>query len=110
MKSLLNENYDAVFVGTGAPLGKHLDLPGYSEVQDRIHTGIEWLANVAFEHIQAIGKRVIVLGGGNTAMDCCRTSKRLGGETVTVAVRSGFDEMKRPPGKLKTQLPKTSRS
>ena len=78
MKSLLNENYDAVFVGTGAPLGKHLDLPGYSEVQDRIHTGIEWLANVAFEHIQAIGKRVIVLGGGNTAMDCYRTSKRLG--------------------------------
>ena len=104
MKSLLNENYDAVFVGTGAPLGKHLDLPGYSEVQDRIHTGIEWLANVAFEHIQAIGKRVIVLGGGNTAMDCCRTSKRLGGETVTVAVRSGFDEMKASPWEIEDAI------
>ena len=104
MKSLLNENYDAVFVGTGAPLGKHLDLPGYSEVKDRVHTGIEWLANVAFEHIQAIGKRVIVLGGGNTAMDCCRTSKRLGGETVTVAVRSGFDEMKASPWEIEDAI------
>jgi thioredoxin reductase/ferredoxin len=104
MKSLLNETYDAVFVGTGAPLGKHLDLPGYSEVQDRIHTGIEWLANVAFEHIQAIGKRVIVLGGGNTALDCCITSKRLGGETVTVAVRSGFDEMKASPWEIEDAI------
>jgi formate dehydrogenase (NADP+) beta subunit len=94
MKEMLNENYDAVFVGTGAPLGKHLDLPGYEEVKDNIHTGIEWLASVAFEHIDKVGKKVIVLGGGNTAMDCCRTSKRLGGEDVTVVVRSGFDEMK----------------
>jgi formate dehydrogenase beta subunit len=94
MKALLAENFDAVFVGTGAPLGKHLDLPGYEEARANIHTGIEWLANVAFEHVTSIGKKVLVMGGGNTAMDCCRTSRRLGGEEVKVVVRSGFDEMK----------------
>jgi len=94
MKSLLNEDFDAVFVGTGAPLGKHLDLPGYEEAKSNIHTGIEWLASVAFEHVSTVGKNVIVLGGGNTAMDCSRTSKRLGGVDVSVVVRSGFDEMK----------------
>ena len=94
MKDLLAEGFDAIFVGTGAPLGKHLDLPGFEEARDNIHTGIEWLASVAFEHVSSIGKKVLVLGGGNTAMDCCRTSRRLGGDEVTVVVRSGFDEMK----------------
>jgi NADPH-dependent glutamate synthase beta subunit-like oxidoreductase len=78
MKTLLQEDFDAIFVGTGAPFGKQLDLPGHEEAKDHIHTGIEWLANVAFEHVSSIGKRVLVLGGGNTAMDCCRTSKRIG--------------------------------
>jgi len=104
MKSLLDEGYDAIFVGTGAPLGKHLDLPGYAEARDNIHTGVEWLASVAFEHITEIGKKVIVLGGGNTAMDCCRTSKRLGGELVSVVVRSGFDEMKASPWEIEDAM------
>ncbi|MBV1920405.1 MAG: FAD-dependent oxidoreductase [Pseudomonadales bacterium] len=97
MKSMLDKNYDAVFVGTGAPRGRDLDIPGREEASANIHTGIEWLANVTFEHVNSIGKRVIVLGGGNTAMDCCRTARRLGGEDVKVVVRSGFDEMKASP-------------
>ena len=104
MDSLLKNKYDAVFVGTGAPLGKRLKLPGFEEAKDSVHIGIEWLANVAFEHIDSIGKRVIVLGGGNTAMDCCRTSKRLGGEQVTVTVRSGFDEMKASPWEIEDAM------
>jgi NADPH-dependent glutamate synthase beta subunit-like oxidoreductase len=94
LKALLDEGYDAVFVGSGAPRGRDLDLPGRSEAAANIHIGIDWLANVSFGHIDRIGRRVIVLGGGNTAMDCCRTSRRLGGEDVKVVVRSGFEEMK----------------
>jgi NADPH-dependent glutamate synthase beta subunit-like oxidoreductase len=97
MKALLAEDYDAIFVGTGAPRGRDLDLPGRKEAAANIHIGIDWLSNVSFEHINKIGKRVIVLGGGNTAMDCCRTSRRLGGDDVKVIVRSGFDEMKASP-------------
>ena len=98
LKALLeDEAYDAVFVGTGAPRGRDLDLPGRQEAAANIHIGIDWLSSVAFEHVDRIGKRVIVLGGGNTAMDCCRTSRRLGGEDVKVIVRSGFDEMKASP-------------
>ncbi len=104
MKSVLDEGYDAVFVGTGAPLGKWLDLPGHEEAKENLHTGIEWLASVAFEHIDSIGKKVLVLGGGNTAMDCCRTSKRLGGEEVSVVVRSGFDEMKASPWEIEDAI------
>ena len=104
MKAVLAEGYDAVFVGTGAPLGKSLNLPGREEAAENIHTGIEWLASVAFEHVTAVGKKVIVLGGGNTAMDCCRTSKRLGGEDVTVVVRSGFDEMKASPWEIEDAI------
>jgi formate dehydrogenase beta subunit len=97
LKALLAEGYDAVFVGSGAPRGRDLDIPGRREAAANIHIGIEWLANVSFGHVAAIGRRVIVLGGGNTAMDCCRSSKRLGGEHVTVVVRSGFEEMKASP-------------
>ncbi len=97
MKELLTKGYDAIFVGTGAPRGRDLDLPGRKEAAANIHIGIDWLSNVSFEHINKIGKRVIVLGGGNTAMDCCRTSRRLGGEDVKVIVRSGFEEMKASP-------------
>jgi NADPH-dependent glutamate synthase beta subunit-like oxidoreductase len=97
LAGLLAEGYDAVFVGTGAPRGRDLDLPGRVEAAANIHIGIDWLSNVSFEHVDKIGKRVIVLGGGNTAMDCCRTSRRLGGEDVKVIVRSGFAEMKASP-------------
>jgi NADPH-dependent glutamate synthase beta subunit-like oxidoreductase len=97
MKQLLDENWDAVFVGSGAPRGRDLSLPGRQEAAAHIHIGIDWLASVSFGHTTHIGRRVIVLGGGNTAMDCCRTSKRLGGEDVKVIVRSPFDEMKASP-------------
>ena len=97
LKALLAEGYDAVFVGCGAPRGRDLDLPGRSEAAAHIHIGIDWLASVSFGHIDKIGKRVIVLGGGNTAMDCCRSARRLGGEDVKVIVRSGFEEMKASP-------------
>ena len=97
LKDLLGQGYDAVFVGSGAPRGRDLDLPGRKEAAKNIHIGIDWLSSVSFEHIDKIGRRVIVLGGGNTAMDCCRSSRRLGGEDVKVIVRSGFDEMKASP-------------
>jgi len=97
MKALLTEGYDAIFVGSGAPRGRELDIPGRKEAAANIHIGIDWLSSVSFGHVDRIGKRVIVLGGGNTAMDCCRTSRRLGGEDVKVVVRSGFDEMKASP-------------
>jgi NADPH-dependent glutamate synthase beta subunit-like oxidoreductase len=97
LKALMAEGYDAIFVGSGAPRGRDLDLPGRTEAAANIHIGIDWLSNVSFGHIEKIGRRVIVLGGGNTAMDCCRTSRRLGGEDVKVIVRSGFEEMKASP-------------
>ena len=97
LKNLLAKDYDAIFVGCGAPRGRALELPGGVEAKANIHIGIDWLSSVSFGHTTKIGKRVIVLGGGNTAMDCCRTSRRLGGEQVQVVVRSGFDEMKASP-------------
>jgi len=97
MKALMAEGYDAIFVGSGAPRGRDLDIPGRKEGAKNIHIGIDWLSSVAFGHTSKIGKRVIVLGGGNTAMDCCRTSRRLGGDDVKVIVRSGFEEMKASP-------------
>ncbi len=97
LKEVLAEDWSAVFVGTGAPRGRDLDAPGRQEAAKNIHIGIDWLSSVSFGHIEKIGSRVIVLGGGNTAMDCCRTSRRLGGEDVKVIVRSGFDEMKASP-------------
>jgi NADPH-dependent glutamate synthase beta subunit-like oxidoreductase len=100
LKSVLDKGYDAVFVGTGAPRGSNLDIPGREESSKHIHVGIEWLGSVAFEHIHKIGKRVLVLGGGNTAMDCCRTARRLGGEDVKVVVRSEFAKMKASPWEI----------
>src|SRR6185437_3208711 len=94
LKKLLAENYDAIFVGCGAPRGRDLEIPGRTEAAANIHIGIDWLSSVSFGHTTSIGNRVIVLGGGNTAMDFCRTSRRLGGEKVDVLVRSGFEEMK----------------
>lgn len=101
MKEMVGKGYDAIFVGTGAPRGRDLpDLPGRQEGAANIQIGIEFLASVAFEHTSKIGKKVIVLGGGNTAMDCCRTSRRLGGEDVKVVVRSPRKEMKASPWEI----------
>jgi NADPH-dependent glutamate synthase beta subunit-like oxidoreductase len=97
LKSLLDQDYDAIFVGSGAPRGRDLQIPGRQEAAANIHIGIDWLSSVSFGHINKIGRRVIVLGGGNTAMDCCRSSRRLGGDDVKVIVRSGFEEMKASP-------------
>jgi formate dehydrogenase (NADP+) beta subunit len=97
LKKLLDEKWDAVFIGSGAPRGRDLDVPGRQEARANIHIGIDWLSSVSFGHITKIGRRVVVLGGGNTAMDCCRSSRRLGGDEVKVIVRSGFDEMKASP-------------
>ena len=100
LKEVLNEDFDAVFVGTGAPRGRDLNIPGREDVGENFHIGIDWLMSVAFGHTSKIGKRVVVLGGGNTAMDCCRTAKRLGGEDVKVIVRSPFDTMKASPWEI----------
>ena len=97
LKALLREGFDAVFVGSGAPRGRDLEIPGRKQAAANIHIGIDWLSSVSFGHVTKIGRRVIVLGGGNTAMDCCRSSRRLGGEDVKVIVRSGFEEMKASP-------------
>jgi len=97
LKWVLEKDYDAVFVGTGAPRGRELNIPGREEGGANIHIGINWLGSVAFEHTNRIGKTVIVLGGGNTAMDCCRTARRLGGEDVKVIVRSPYETMKASP-------------
>ena len=104
LKEVLEKDYDAVFVGTGAPRGKGLNLPGLEDARDHVFLGIDWLASVAFEHTDKIGKRVLVLGGGNTAMDCCRTSMRLGGEDVRVVVRSPFEDMKASPWEKKDAM------
>ena len=90
LKNFLKEDFDAVFIGTGAPKGKDLNIEGRKDAEANIHIGIDFLTSIAFEHIDSIGKKVIVLGGGNTAMDCCRSSLRLGAEDVKVIVRSPF--------------------
>jgi NADPH-dependent glutamate synthase beta subunit-like oxidoreductase/ferredoxin len=97
LRELVDGDWDAVFVGTGAPKGRDAPIPGRQEAAKHIHIGIDWLANVAFGHTTTISKRVIVLGGGNTAMDCCRSARRMGGDDVKVIVRSGFEEMKASP-------------
>ena len=102
LKSLLDEGYDAVFVGSGAPKGKELDIPGRSDpaARDKIHIGIEWLGSVHFGHIDSIGARVLIIGVGNTAMDCCRTSRRLGGTDTKVVARRSRPYFKASPWEL----------
>ncbi|MBH9579641.1 FAD-dependent oxidoreductase [Inhella proteolytica] len=98
MKDLLTQGYDAVFVGCGAPRGRDLNLPGrWDAAAGQIHIGIDWLASVSFGHIEKVGKKVLVLGGGNTAMDCCRSARRLGADSVQVLVRSTYEDMKASP-------------
>ena len=104
MAAILAKGYDAVFVGTGAPRGRDLRLPGRQEGDAAIHVGIDWLAGVIFGHVQRCGRRVLVLGGGNTAMDCCRTARRLGGEEVRIVVRSPRAEMKASPWEIEEAL------
>ena len=87
MRDLVDsKEFDAVFVGTGAPRGKNLEIPGRYDTKN-IHIGIDWLESVAFEHIESIGEKVLIIGVGNTAMDCCRTSLRLGAKAVKVMAR-----------------------
>jgi formate dehydrogenase (NADP+) beta subunit len=100
MKSLLAEPWDSVFVGSGAPTGKDLDVPGRQEAAANIHIGIEWLASAHFGHIDRIGERVLIIGVGNTAMDCCRTSRRLGGSDVKVIARRSRPYFKASPWEL----------
>ena len=97
LDKLLHANFDAIFIGTGAPNGRWLKIPNHEKVAKHVDTGISWLANVSFEHIDSAPKRVVILGGGNTAMDCCRTAKRLGAVDVKVLVRSSFAAMKASP-------------
>jgi NADPH-dependent glutamate synthase beta subunit-like oxidoreductase/ferredoxin len=100
LKALLAEGYDAVFAGTGAPRGKDLDLPGRQEAAANIHIGIDWLESVAFGHIDSIGEKVLIIGVGNTAMDCCRTSRRLGGTDIKVMARRPRTYFKASPWEL----------
>ena len=100
LKTLLDEGYDAVFVGSGAPTGKELDIPGRHDAPGQVHLGIEWLANVHFKHVERIEPRVIIIGVGNTAMDCCRTAKRLGANDVKVVARRGRKHFKASPWEL----------
>ena len=105
LREVLGMGYDAIFIGTGAPRGRDLnDLPGRQEAGANVQIGIEFLANVAFSHLDKIGKKVLVLGGGNTAMDCCRTARRLGGTDVKVVVRSPKSEMKASPWEIEDAL------
>ena len=99
MASLLEQSFDAVFIGSGAPRGKNLELPGRYET-DRIHIGIDWLGSVAFGHTDSIGERVLIIGVGNTAMDCCRSSRRLGGKDIKVMARRPRGFFKASPWEL----------
>ncbi|MDK9707109.1 MAG: FAD-dependent oxidoreductase [Desulforhopalus sp.] len=105
LKKIVDMGYDAIFVGTGAPRGRDLpDLPGRMEGGGSIYIGIEWLAGVLYRHVTVCGPKVLVLGGGNTAMDCCRTAKRLGADEVTVVVRSPKAEMKASPWEVEDAM------
>jgi formate dehydrogenase (NADP+) beta subunit len=99
MRELLGRGFDAVFVGSGAPRGKDLDIPGRHDT-DRIHIGIDWLESVAFGHVDSIGEKVLIIGVGNTAMDCCRSSRRLGGKDIKVMARRPRKYFKASPWEL----------
>ncbi len=104
MKEFLQQDHDAVFIGTGAPRGRDLNLPGREEGKADIHVGIEWLAAVAYGHIESAGKTTLVIGGGNTAMDCCRTARRLGSRDVRVIIRGPRSKMKASPWEIEDAL------
>jgi formate dehydrogenase (NADP+) beta subunit len=100
LAAVLDEGWDAVFIGTGAPRGRELDLPGRWEAPDQVHIGLQWLQSIAFQHIESVGERVLVIGAGNTAMDCCRSAKRLGGRDVKVMARKPRALFKASPWEL----------
>ena len=101
LKALLDSNeYDAVFVGSGAPKGKELDIPGRREASEQVFIGIEWLESIHFGHVESVGKRVLIIGVGNTAMDCCRSAKRLGATDVKVIARKTRKYFKASPWEL----------
>ena len=101
LRALLDEQFDAIFVGVGAPRGKELELPGrHDEAETHIFIGIDWLESVAFDHVKAIGERVLIIGVGNTAMDCCRSSRRLGGRDIKVMARRPREFFKASPWEL----------
>lgn len=104
MKDFLTKGYDAIFIGTGAPRGKDIHLPGRHEGDDFIHVGINWLAAVQYRHVKKTGPATLVIGGGNTAMDCCRTARRLGGENVKVIIRGPREKMKASPWEIEDAL------
>jgi NADPH-dependent glutamate synthase beta subunit-like oxidoreductase/ferredoxin len=99
MRWLLEQGFDAVFVGSGAPKGKELDIPGRHDT-DRVQIGIEWLEAVHFGHVESLGERVLIIGVGNTAMDCCRSSRRLGGKDISVMARRSRKYFKASPWEL----------
>ncbi|MGE3520821.1 MAG: FAD-dependent oxidoreductase, partial [Vicinamibacterales bacterium] len=100
LKALLDSGeYDAVFVGSGAPKGKELDIPGRHD-SDQVFIGIEWLESIHFGHVSSVGARVLIIGVGNTAMDCCRSAKRLGATDVKVIARKTRKYFKASPWEL----------
>ena len=99
LQAVLDEGFDAVFVGSGAPRGKNLELPGRDQT-DRIHLGIDWLESIAFGHLDKIGEKVLIIGVGNTAMDCCRSACRLGGKDIKVMARRPREYFKASPWEL----------
>ncbi len=105
LKEFLKKDYDAIFIGTGAPRGRDLpNLPGREEGDTRIHIGIEWLAAVQYRHVKKVDQTTLVIGGGNTAMDCCRTARRLGGEDVKVIIRGPKSKMNASPWEIEDAL------
>src|SRR5579863_8817554 len=98
-KLLETGGFDAVFIGSGAPRGKELELPGRHDT-DRIHIGIDWLESIAFGHIKSVGENVLIIGVGNTAMDCCRSSRRLGAKDIKVMARRPRGFFKASPWEL----------
>jgi formate dehydrogenase beta subunit len=104
MKDFLSKGHDAVFVGTGAPRGRDLDLPGRQAAKEFVHIGIEWLAGVQYGHTKKTGKTTLVIGGGNTAMDCCRTARRLGGKKVKIIIRGAREDMKASPWEIEDAI------
>jgi NADPH-dependent glutamate synthase beta subunit-like oxidoreductase/ferredoxin len=99
MRALLEQKFDAIFVGSGAPRGKNLEIPGRHDT-DRIHLGIDWLESITFGHVDSIGENVLIIGVGNTAMDCCRSSRRLGGKNIKVMARRPRGYFKASPWEL----------
>ncbi|MBU0464542.1 MAG: FAD-dependent oxidoreductase [Proteobacteria bacterium] len=104
LKEFLTRGYDAIFIGTGAPRGRDLDLPGRQAGKQFIHIGIQWLASVQYGHIKKSKKITLVIGGGNTAMDCCRTARRLGGKEVKVIIRGARENMKASPWEIEDAI------